>query len=60
LCDLPHSRRAYLDRWEATCLVRRLEDSLRGAEVCSEHYSISKWDSAEAAMQDAARRALSH
>jgi hypothetical protein len=28
--------------------------------VCSEHYSISERDSAEAAMQDAARRALSH
>jgi hypothetical protein len=40
--------------------VRRPENSLQGAEVCSEHYSISKWDSAEAAMQDAARRALSH
>jgi hypothetical protein len=24
-----HSRRGYPDRWEATCLVRRLEDSLR-------------------------------
>jgi hypothetical protein len=44
----------------ATCLVRRPEKSLRGAEVCSEHYSISERDSAEAAMQDAARRALSH
>jgi hypothetical protein len=40
--------------------VRRLEDGLRGAEVCSEHYSISKRDSAEAAMQDVARHALSH
>jgi hypothetical protein len=40
--------------------VRRPENSLRGAEVCSEHYSISERDSAEAAMQDAARRALSH
>jgi hypothetical protein len=55
-----HSRRVYPDRWEATCLVRRLENSLWGAEVCSEHYSISEQDSAEAAMQDAARRALSH
>jgi hypothetical protein len=55
-----HSRRVYLDRWEATCLVRRPENSLRGAEVCSEHYSISERDSAEAAMQDAAWRALSH
>jgi hypothetical protein len=43
-----------------TCLVRRLENSLWGAEVCSEHYSISERDSAEVAMQDAARRAFSH
>jgi hypothetical protein len=55
-----HSRGAYPNRWEATCLVRRSEDSLWGAEVCSEHYSISKRDSGEAAMQDVARRALSH
>jgi hypothetical protein len=40
--------------------VRRSENSLQGAEVCTEHYSISERDSAEAAMQDAARRALSH
>jgi hypothetical protein len=40
--------------------VRRLENSLRGAEVFSEHYSISERDPTEAAMQDAARRALSH
>jgi hypothetical protein len=55
-----HSRGVYPDRWEATCLVRRPENSLWGAKVCSEHYSISERDSAEAAMQDAARRALSH
>jgi hypothetical protein len=55
-----HSRGVYPDCWEATCLVRRPENSLWGAEVCSEHYSISERDSAEAAMQDAARRALSH
>jgi hypothetical protein len=55
-----HSHGVYPDRWEATCLVRRPENSLQGAEVCSEHYSISKQDSAKAAMQDAARRALSH
>jgi hypothetical protein len=55
-----HSRRVYLDRWEATCLVRRPENNLQGAEICSEHYSISERDSAEAAMQDVARRALSH
>jgi hypothetical protein len=41
-------------------LVRHMEDRLRGAEVCSEHYSISERDSAEAVMQDAARRALLH
>jgi hypothetical protein len=55
-----HSRGVYPDRWEATCLVRRSENSLRGAEVCSEHYSISERDSAEEVMQDVARRALSH
>jgi hypothetical protein len=55
-----HSRGVYPDRWEATCLVRRPENGLWGAEVCSEHYSISERDSAEAAMQDAARRVLSH
>jgi hypothetical protein len=55
-----HSRGVYPDRWEATCLVCRLENSLQGAEVCSEHYSISEQDSAEAVMQDAARRTLSH
>jgi hypothetical protein len=55
-----HSRGVYPDRWEATCLVHRPENSLQGAEVCLEHYSISERDSAEAAMQDVARRALSH
>jgi glucokinase len=40
--------------------VRHLENSLWGDEVCSEHYSISERDLAEAAMQDVARRALSH
>jgi hypothetical protein len=55
-----HSRGVYPDHWEATCLVRRPENSLWGAEVCSEHYSISERDSTEAAMQDAAWRALSH
>jgi hypothetical protein len=55
-----HSRGVYPDRWEATCLVRRPENSLRGAEICSEHYSIFERDSAEAAMQDVARRALLH
>jgi hypothetical protein len=55
-----HSRGVYPNHWEATCLVHRPENSLRGAKICSEHYSISERDSAEAAMQDAARRALSH
>jgi hypothetical protein len=55
-----HSRGVYPDRWEVTCLVRRPKNSLRGAEICSEHYSISERDSDKAAMQDAARRALSH
>jgi hypothetical protein len=41
-------------------LVRHLKNSLRGAEVCLGHYSISERDSAEAAMQDAAWHALSH
>jgi hypothetical protein len=40
-------------------LVRRPDDDLRGAKVFSEHYSITKRDTVEAAMQDAARRALS-
>jgi hypothetical protein len=55
-----HSRGVYPDHWETTCLVRRLEDGLQGVEVCSEHYSISERDSAEADMQDVARHALSH
>jgi hypothetical protein len=55
-----HSRGVYPDRWEATFLVRRPENSIWGAEVCSEHYSISERDSVEAAMQDVARRALLH
>jgi hypothetical protein len=55
-----HSRGVYPDRWEATCLVHRPENSLQGAEVCLEHYSISERDSAEVAMQDATRHALSH
>jgi hypothetical protein len=41
-------------------LVRRPENSLRGVEVCSEHYSVSKLDSTEAAIQDVARCALLH
>jgi hypothetical protein len=41
-------------------LVRRPENCLCGAEVCSEHYSISERDSAEVAIQDVAWHALSH
>jgi hypothetical protein len=54
-----HRRELYPDQWEATCLVRRPDDDLRGAEAFSEHYSITERDTAEAAMQDAARQALS-
>jgi hypothetical protein len=54
-----HRRGLYLDQWEATCLVRRPDDDLRGADAFSEHYSITERDTAEAAMHDAARRALS-
>jgi glucokinase len=39
--------------------VRRPDDDLRGADAFSEHYSITERDNAEAAMQDAARQALS-
>jgi hypothetical protein len=39
--------------------VRHPDDDLWGAEAFSEHYSITKRDTIEAAMQDAARRALS-
>jgi hypothetical protein len=55
-----HSRGVYPDRLEATCLVRCLANSLRDAEICSKHYSISERDSAEVAMQDVARLSLSH
>jgi hypothetical protein len=54
-----HRRGLYPDQWEATCLVRRPDDDLWGAEAFSEHYSITKRDTAKASMQDAARRALS-
>jgi hypothetical protein len=54
-----HRRRLYLDQWEATCLVHCPDDDLRGAEAFSEHYSITERDTTEAAIQDAARRALS-
>jgi hypothetical protein len=39
--------------------VRRPDDDLQGEEALSEHYSITELDTTEAAMQDAARRALS-
>ena len=39
--------------------MRRSDDDLRGAEALSEHYSITERYTAEAAMQDAARQALS-
>jgi hypothetical protein len=39
--------------------VHRPDDDLWGAEAFSEHYSITERDTAEAAMQDAARHALS-
>jgi hypothetical protein len=54
-----HHRGLYPDQWEATCLVRRPDNDLRSAEALSEHYSITERDTIEAAMQDAARRALS-
>jgi hypothetical protein len=40
-------------------LVHHPNDDLRGVEAFSEHYSIAKRDTAEAAMQNVARRALS-
>jgi hypothetical protein len=49
-----HLRGLYLDQWEATCLVRRPDDDLRGAEAFLEHYSITERDTAKAAMLDAA------
>jgi hypothetical protein len=51
-----HHRGLYPDQWEATCLVRRPDDDLWGVEAFSEHYSIIEMDTAEVAMQDAARR----
>jgi hypothetical protein len=54
-----HRRGLYPDQWEATCLVRCPDNDLRGAEAFLEHYSITERDTIEAAMQDAARRALS-
>jgi hypothetical protein len=40
-------------------LVCCLDDNLRGAEAFLKHYSITERDSTEAAIKDAARRALS-
>ena len=40
-------------------MVRHPDNDLRGAEAFLEHYSITERDTADAAMQDAARRALS-
>jgi hypothetical protein len=54
LCSLPASSRAIPGPVGGTCLVRRPDDDLRGAEAFSEHYSITERDTAEAAMQDAA------
>jgi hypothetical protein len=54
-----HRRGLYPDQWEATCLVRRPDDDLQGVDAFSEHYSITERDTTEAAMQDAARQALS-
>jgi hypothetical protein len=54
-----HHHELYSDQWEATCLVRRPDDDIWGAEAFLEHYSITERDTVEAAMQDAARRALS-
>jgi hypothetical protein len=54
-----HRRGLYPDQWEATCLVRHQNDDLRGVEAFSENYSITERDTAEAAMQDATRQALS-
>jgi hypothetical protein len=45
-----HSRGLYPDQWEATFLVRRLDDDLRDAEAYSEHYSITERGTAETAM----------
>jgi hypothetical protein len=39
--------------------VRRLNNDLWGVEAFSKNYSITERDTAEVAMQDAARRALS-
>jgi hypothetical protein len=54
-----HCRGLYLDQWEATCLVHRPDDDLKGVEAYLKHYYITERDTTEVAMQDAARHALS-
>jgi hypothetical protein len=54
-----HRRGLYPDQWEATCLEHRPDDDLQGVDAFSEYYSITERDTAEVAMQDATRRALS-
>jgi hypothetical protein len=54
-----HRHGLYPDQWEATCLVRCPDDDLQAAEAFSKHYSITERDTAEAAMQDVARRTFS-
>jgi hypothetical protein len=48
-----------IEYYSITCLVHHPDDDLQGAEAFSKHYSITERDTVEAAMQDAARRALS-
>jgi hypothetical protein len=45
-----HRHGLYPDQWEATCLVRRLDDDLRGVEAFLENYSITERDTAKATM----------
>jgi hypothetical protein len=47
-----HRRGLYLDQWEATCLLCRPDNDLRGAEAFLDHYSITDRDTAEATIQD--------
>jgi hypothetical protein len=54
-----HRRGLYPDQWEATCLVRRPDDDFRGVEAFLEHYFIIERDTADVAMQDVSRHALS-
>jgi hypothetical protein len=59
LCSLPASSRAILGPVGGYLLGAPSGHDLRGAEAFSEHYFITERDTVEAAMQDAARRALS-